>query len=164
MLLQPRPCPRLLSHHWSQSREFSSFLDPGDLLGISQRVFPIEQAKRILWHDGPQLFMRVIPDVLVGPYPALAILKMLEGSRLVPFGCQGSVSHSMGNEWGAVTVTSRDTEAASPHHITQVTEHGEIWGNRQLPPFRPTARFRLSKTTMRMPYQAFFGLQKNNLV
>ena len=106
----------------------SSFLDPGDLLGISQRVFPIEQAKRILWHDGPQLFMRVIPDVLVGPYPALAILKMLEGSRLVPFGCQGSVSHSMGNEWGAVTVTSRDTEAASPHHITQVTEHGEIWG------------------------------------
>ena len=106
----------------------SSFLDSGDILCISQSVLPIEPAKSILWSDGPQLFMRIVPDVPVGPYSPPEILKMLKGPRLLPFGCSGSVTLSEGNEWGAVTVTSRDSETALPHHITQVTEHGEIWG------------------------------------
>ena len=103
----------------------SSFLDDGDTLGI----LPAGSGT-VVWRDGPQLFLRVIPGYPIGLYTPLDIKEMLEKQLLRPFR-SGRPGRSMGNEWGGVAFAperTEETDQLSPDYIVQVTRQGEIWG------------------------------------
>ena len=106
----------------------SSFLDAGDVLGILPAGSGLQEDTKVVWHDGPQLFLRVIPDVPVGPYTPLGIKEMLERQPLLPF--RSLDGKRLGNEWGMALFWPGGTDQTSPDpdYIVQVTRQGEIWG------------------------------------
>ena len=63
----------------------SSFLNEGEVLGILPRAESRPEPTEILWRDGPQAFLRVIPDTPVGPHSVPGIHKMLDNMPLHPF-------------------------------------------------------------------------------
>ena len=105
----------------------SSFLDEGDLLCTVMPWGTVENKSNIVWHDGPQMFIRVIPKVPVAEKTPLELVELIE-RNLSPFG-RTYGTWIEGNEWGGVVFEARNE---SPQHtanrITQVSDRGEIWG------------------------------------
>ena len=107
----------------------SSFLDDGDILG----VFPPAESRpdftTVQWRDGPQAFLRVIPDIPAEPYSVPDINKMLDNMPLKPFWSpQEKRPWRMGNQWGVVVFESGGPDRIAADYIVQVTRQGEIWG------------------------------------
>jgi hypothetical protein len=106
----------------------SSFLSEGDILCRQlDRRWGDQPPKSIIWHDGPQLFLRLIPSEPLPPRTSAQLLKIIDAARLEPFG-RVMGSWNTGNKYGAVTFEARsggDQDTASI--ITQISERGEIW-------------------------------------
>ena len=107
----------------------SSFLREGDVLGFLPPAEDRPEPTPVVWKDGRQAFLRVVPTSPVGPYNALQIHRMFDNLPLAPFWSPGQSRHwRMGNEWGAVVFESGGPERIAADYIVQVTKEGEIWG------------------------------------
>ncbi len=107
----------------------SGFLREGDVLGFLPPTEDRPEPMPVVWKDGRQAFLRVVPAIPVGPYNALQIQSMLDNMPLTPFWSPGQRRHwRMGNERGAVVFESGGPERIAADYIVQVTREGEIWG------------------------------------
>ena len=107
----------------------SSFLREGDVLGILPPTEDRPEPTPVVWKDGRQAFLRVVPSSPTGPYNTLQLQRMLDNMPLRPFWSPGQSRHwRMGNEWGAVVFESGGPERIAADYIVQVTRDGEIWG------------------------------------
>ena len=107
----------------------SSFLDDGEILGVLPSAESHPETTEILWHDGPQSFLRIIPDIPVGPLSVPDIDKMLDNMPLKPFWSpQEKRQWLMGNRWGVVVFESGGPDRIAADYIVQITKQGEIWG------------------------------------
>ena len=127
--LATTPAPRPSSTGLEAKSRMSSFLDDGDILGVLPPTERHPEATKVLWRDGPQAFLRVIPDIPVGPHSVPDIGKMLDNMPLPPFWSpQEHRSSRMGNQWGVVVLEAAGPDRLAADYIVQVTRQGEIWG------------------------------------
>jgi hypothetical protein len=122
----------------------SSFLNDGELL--CHRVVPLsdrDEPSGIIWQDGPQIFMRLVPDVPLTPSKTtLDLIRLMNQAPLTPLGNQTSTSWE-GNEWGVVVYAAGNEDFQQfANRMVQITDRGEIWGidgrslrDRQIIPF-----------------------------
>ncbi|MCH7916024.1 MAG: hypothetical protein IH856_23800 [Deltaproteobacteria bacterium] len=105
----------------------SSFLDEGDVLCRLMPWGGEEKSSDIIWHDGPQLFLRVIPQVPISEKTPLQLREMIKEGRILPFGHVYS-TWIEGNEFGAVIFEAKDqARQKTANRIVQVSDRGEIW-------------------------------------
>ena len=127
--LAATPAPRPSSTLLEAKSRLSSFLDDGDILAVLPLTERHPEATKILWRDGPQAFLRVIPDIPVGSHSLPDIGRMLDNMPLHPFWSpQKHHNLRMGNKWGVVVLEPGGTDKFGADYIVQVTRQGEIWG------------------------------------
>ena len=107
----------------------SSFLNDGEILGVLPPAENHPESTKVLWRDGPQAFLRIIPNTPVGPHNVPDIGRMLDNMPLKPFWSpQKKRQWRTGNQWGVVVFESGGPDRISADYIVQVTRQGEIWG------------------------------------
>jgi hypothetical protein len=106
----------------------SSFLEDGATLVISRGPFDDER-KKVLWHNAPQLFLRLIPTSQSVEWTPFKLLDLIQ--RLDPK--IGPLGGSTGTDWdinrhGAVVFGAVSAKDSIARKITQIFLNGEIWG------------------------------------
>lgn len=105
----------------------SSFLDEGDILCRLVSRGEAERGCDIVWHDGPQIFLRIIPMVPINAKSPRELGELMRTAILPPLG-RVSETWTEGNEYGAVTFEAKNVEKQdTANQIVQVTDYGEIW-------------------------------------
>lgn len=102
----------------------SSFVPDGEL---GKYLHPaLDTPLPILWGNGTQWFLRIIPHKKLANMTSAKLLSLLSPNELLPFGRNPSPS-IMQNQWGAVVFEQRgSTDQVSK--MTQLFETGELWG------------------------------------
>jgi hypothetical protein len=108
----------------------SSFIEDGKTLCRPRSIFGSEPVLDIVWDNGPQFFMRIVPSVpLAKPWNFTELKAMIDAARLLPLPGYHESYFSSVNQFGAVVLNCRHAEDQnSAEQITQVSRHGEIWG------------------------------------
>jgi hypothetical protein len=104
----------------------SSFIGSGEVLCRPKKYLG-EPEGQIIWTDGPQLFLRVIPRT-PGNFKNTELQQMVTAGDLKPF---PNHSHRLTapNKWGVVVYNAINEERQERADlITQATPQGEIWG------------------------------------
>jgi hypothetical protein len=117
----------------------SCFINGNDL-GI-YRHHVLDNPMAIPWQNGPQCFLRVIPqqglkDMTTGKL--LGYIKTYAENRLLPFG-QCFNPSELTNEWGAAVFDLRQLGEPTLK-LSQLFESGEIWGIESLSDHDKTTR------------------------
>ena len=112
-------------------KRISSFLEEGDVLGhIPADNWGEEVQSKVIWHDGPQMFLRIIPIEPLKDKTLAMLLRMAKGS-LRPLGGEIGGVHrtwSATNKHGVVVFNAKAVEKQeTAEHICQLTKHGELW-------------------------------------
>ena len=104
----------------------SSFLDEGDVL-CKLMPWGVEEASDIIWHDSPQLFLRVIPQVPIPEKTPLELREMIKEGGILPFG-RVYGTWTEGNQFGAVIFEAKNqARQETANRIVQVSDRGEVW-------------------------------------
>jgi hypothetical protein len=108
----------------------SSFIDDGKTLCRPRSILGSEPVLDIVWYNGPQFFMRIVPSVPPAkPWNFTELKGMIDAARLLPLPAYYESGFSSVNQFGAVVLNCRHVEDQnSAAQITQVSRHGEIWG------------------------------------
>jgi hypothetical protein len=108
----------------------SSFLEDGKLLATLVPFGQRHRATDIIWYNGSQAFLRLIPTKPTPEKSPFQLQKLAREDRhhLMPFG-QVHGLWTERNQYGAVVFDAQDQERqSSAHGISQVFKNGEIWG------------------------------------
>ncbi len=106
----------------------SSFLDEGDVLCRHNPWGERPKATDIIWHDGQQLFLRLIPHDPIALKTSVELKELVGVGGIAPFG-RVTGTWSEGNECGLVIFEARNVEHQdTANRIVQIGTHGEIWG------------------------------------
>jgi hypothetical protein len=103
----------------------STFLHDGEQLASRGTG---EKALKIVWHNGPQAFLRFIPTTTVAERTPFRLQELAEEGPLIPFGGNPSC-YMERNKYGAVVfVLPKEESPSNTTGFTQVFKSGEIWG------------------------------------
>ncbi len=105
----------------------TSFLNEGDRLATVKPPEDEGEPFDVIWHDGPQMFLRIIPAYPIARLTRHKLVQLMEHHELVPFG-DASRLWRVGNEYGAVVFEQKRGTQDTANRITQVSSFGEIWG------------------------------------
>lgn len=120
------------SWHLQSKSRVSSFLNEGDSLCTLGGDFRNQdEFWDVIWHDGPQMFLRLIPYRPSKERTAAELIELIAADsppRPMPFGPVSGLNWE-GNEFGAVVFEARRVpKQETANRIVQITNHGEIWG------------------------------------
>lgn len=109
----------------------SSFFDEGDVLcEMGRAIHNRDQYWDVTWQDGPQMFLRVVPERPAKQRNAGELLEILNNQSGTPLWLLSGHSSLwwQGNEFGAVIFLAHEEESKqTAYNVVQITEHGEIW-------------------------------------
>lgn len=104
----------------------SSFLSDHERLAKLVPFGETEDASDIIWSNGPQAFLRLIPAEKLPEKSSLELEKLLRD--LPPLGRVSSIWTAR-NKYGAVSFNAKNVDRHdNAQMISQIFKHGEIWG------------------------------------
>ena len=109
----------------------SSFLENGE--NLAKAMFPDrpDMGRYIVWQNGPQAFLRIIPVKPVSK-THLELENLIRNGNLSKMGDSGNADWILRNKYGAVYVGCDDSGKPDTFlralSLTQVFPNGEIWG------------------------------------
>jgi hypothetical protein len=106
----------------------SSFLANQELLAKTTTG----ERRNILWFNGPQAFLRIIPTRGVSSWTPFNLEELIRSGGLGSMGDEGNARWILRNGRGAINVSCEDSGKPETYlkaiGLTQVFKNGEIWG------------------------------------
>jgi hypothetical protein len=109
----------------------SSFIGDRETIAKTDRMDPTGEPRNIIWFNGPQAFLRIIPSK-ISSWTPYDLEKLIHSGGLASMGDEGNANWILRNNRGAINVCCEDSKKPGTFltavGLTQVFKNGEIWG------------------------------------